>query len=442
MSSLNRGNYFKDRNNFFNALVAYNEALKKDNKKITGHFNSIGVYIELGLFYIALKESEIAVRNFEDGASDNLVPDYRLYSSRAWMKMEFELYESMNEDIHRCESLKKSPHLTTTIAKILYLLRSGKDVEIDSFVEETTLKYLSLDSLGYIAFEDIGDYGRFHFFLSKVFEVMGNFEQAIVQINSAIRINDTLLSYKYKLGELLFKSGNEFEANRIFDDLSRKSKKFLPYSFNQFEEGIITKTNRRGTKGTILTTSIFSGWDEIDFINTFPPNIKLEVGDLVSFKLDYYIVDGIRKGIAKNPKKTFSIHPRKLKSSTTFHCLINSTHNVNKNFNPTFFINVFYPEPFLFPFSMVVDKLSAENSELLNNKGFLFVEITFKIESSVVIVDQIKRISENNEFNFVDSPKPKKRMNSNRKSQSSGRICRVCQMDEWCGTDGCPMDPQ
>jgi len=22
------------------------------------------------------------------------------------------------------------------------------------------------------------------------------------------------------------------------------------------------------------------------------------------------------------------------------------------------------------------------------------------------------------------------------------RECSVCGMDEWCGTDGCPMDPQ
>ena len=23
-----------------------------------------------------------------------------------------------------------------------------------------------------------------------------------------------------------------------------------------------------------------------------------------------------------------------------------------------------------------------------------------------------------------------------------GRECPVCGMDEWCGTDGCPFDPQ
>ena len=25
---------------------------------------------------------------------------------------------------------------------------------------------------------------------------------------------------------------------------------------------------------------------------------------------------------------------------------------------------------------------------------------------------------------------------------SNGHECPVCGMDEWCGTDGCPMDPQ
>lgn len=23
-----------------------------------------------------------------------------------------------------------------------------------------------------------------------------------------------------------------------------------------------------------------------------------------------------------------------------------------------------------------------------------------------------------------------------------GRECSICGMDEWCGTDGCPLDPQ
>ncbi|MFT4757610.1 MAG: hypothetical protein ACI91R_002266 [Vicingaceae bacterium] len=26
--------------------------------------------------------------------------------------------------------------------------------------------------------------------------------------------------------------------------------------------------------------------------------------------------------------------------------------------------------------------------------------------------------------------------------ESYKRDCLVCGMDEWCGTDGCPMDPQ
>ena len=25
---------------------------------------------------------------------------------------------------------------------------------------------------------------------------------------------------------------------------------------------------------------------------------------------------------------------------------------------------------------------------------------------------------------------------------SNSRECSICGMDEWCGTDGCPMDPQ
>jgi tetratricopeptide (TPR) repeat protein len=428
MSSLNRGNYFKDRNNFYNALKAYLEAIKNDQKSISGHFNSIGVYIELGLFYVALEQSEIALRNFIRGDSDNLVEGFKLYSARAWMKMQFELYDSMNEDIQKCAALKKAPHLNSVKSQSIYLVKSLKDIELNTYLEEVHRQYYQMDSFSFIAFDDIGDFKRdLHFFMCKMYEAMGNLEKAIIEVNTAIKINNSVLSYQYKLGELLYKSDRKFEANRIYDDLSRKKKGFLPYQINQFQDGIITKTNRRGTKGTILTQTVFSGWDNIDFVNTIPLDTKLLVGD--------------RKGIARNIKKSLSIHPKKLNYNTTFHCLINSTHNINNNINQCYFVYAFYPESFLLSFSMVSDKISEENMKTLESKGFLFIEIEFNMQTNPISIVETRLIPENNQYNFVPPPKPPKRIGGYKK-ESSGRICRVCHMDEWCGTDGCPMDPQ
>jgi hypothetical protein len=439
MSSLNRGNYFSKRKNFYNALKEYSNAIKNEGDKTTGHFNASLTYRDLGLNKIALNQADIAVRNYKEDTYDRLVKEYELYSVRALMYELNGIFDLMQKDQDKCLEIKKTLHLSVVIQKIKVLLRTVKDEQLELYIQEIFEEFEKINHISYFLYNDFSDFKRnLHSYLCSVYEAMGDYSKAIREINSAIKLKDSVLNYHYRLGKLLFRCKNEVQAENIYKTIIQKVGETTPYRISQFQEGIIAKTNKDGTAGTILTNTIFNDWDIIEF----KTKMKVEdliIGDLVSIKLGYHIQQNIRKGITRNVKKTHSIHPKKLKKHTKFHCLINSSQNINNTVNQFYFINVFYPSSFLMSFSQIEDKLSDVQKEELLKKGFLFLEIELKYEGDSIAVVETRLISDNNQFNCMPPPK---KIRSQRQTYSSGKECPICQMDEWCGTDGCPMDPQ
>ena len=91
------------------------------------------------------------------------------------------------------------------------------------------------------------------------------------------------------------------------------------------------------------------------------------------------------------------------------------------------------------PYSKVDSMLSNEQREEMSKKGFIFLEMEFNNDGNKVTLMEMRTILDNNNFNYIP---PRRKVSTQRQTYSSGKECPVCQMDEWCGTDGCPMDPQ
>jgi len=182
-------------------------------------------------------------------------------------------------------------------------------------------------------------------------------------------------------------------------------------------------------------------WDIIEFRND-ESNFSLCAGDLVSLKLEYFTSQGLIKGVAYNLNKINSIRQYKLKHNQTFHCIINFSSNINKDITSLKYVFVFYPTKFLVPYSFIDKHLTENMLTELESKGYLFLEVDFIIESQLVKIKELRLIEKNNKFSKIIIPgNQRNQSRTSFKKNSNKKECQVCQMNEWCGTDGCPLDP-
>jgi hypothetical protein len=280
-------------------------------------------------------------------------------------------------------------------------------------------------------------------------------------MKKAIELKGKSTYYKYSCGRLYYLKNQKNESNKIMQELYNFSKYkvyMTPFKESILKRGIILSLN--GNKGNLITQTIFSEWDTISFELNNTNNLK--IGDVVCFNLKYILnYNNQNVGYAENLKKINEIEKMITKYkfvfgnqiSYNFHCIIKPTNNTLKEISfDNIYCYSFYPSESFISLNSILKFISIEMLDEIQRKKFIFVQLEV---NSFYEVTGLQNITEDNSFNELNHPKRllnEKKKKSRNQYQPIRRVkdsfcdneieCSICQLNEWCGTDGCPLDPQ
>ena len=487
MNFLEYGIHYHKKRNLYNSLVSFSKVLKENKSgiaKAVSYYRASSVYLNLGLYDIALKKIDASIKVMESEVIpkskkyDSLHSSFDfyglslertdvLYSKRAQINFvlnnskEYLIDCDKSNEIYNSKFLGHFNHSCFKL-KAIDLIRKNKKMFFHLFVTETLkIKLFERETVNFhTVFETnvMDKRWTYYYTASLLYRTINDFEKAIENIRKAIiEINENTNGYiwcKYFLGKLLYLTNQKTEANNIYEELKRTNKNLKYFEQSLFQKGIILSIDFDNNCGKIITKTIFKDWDLISFQNE---NIKiLKVGDIVNLKLEYVESDNFLIGFTDNIQKINSIEDTK--NYKKFHCIINSVSNLKLCLNESdFIVYSFYPTSFYIRFDSISEFLTDEIKNELNDNKFTFVEIEVENINNENKVTSLKRLKEDNQYTKENHPKEeivnekptdthyqkKPRDYSSIIGRSNNkRECSICQMDEWCGSDGCPLDPQ
>lgn len=421
----NVGIAYANEKNYFNALSFYLKSEKYEGIKILT-FNNIGnVFAELGLDEIALIYFDKCISRYENGERVKDAKYWLYYSNRAEVFRSYGDIELMQMDIEK--SLSINANGSNAYLELSKLQAKKCDFEMAVNYLNKALEFKPNDvymlrNRGFL-FQTIGEYAK-----SKQ-----DYEQAH-------RNSNTKQITLYELGKAYFQIGDYVSANECYNNFLKKDTWEVPYQFSNIYYGIIEGIEPEKGIGYILCKTWFSHFDRIKFSLSIT-EVSLTIGDVVQFTGAYSISDN-----------SFNLTPHKIESfvfrnenfykTKVYHAIITSSRLcLNSKSNITL-LEVFYPYQILLPFSLIEDKISEDINLQLKKFGYAFIEIGLSINPGAdPSISYVKKPDTSNSYSNY-----KLNLGKERYSEPASRIsdvhCHVCGMDEWCGTDGCPLDPQ
>lgn len=466
------------KGNYFNALLSYSSILKTNKSKteeVIARTNAASIYFELGLFEIALQQIEKCIQIIEKDLTilnqdSNWYAVARidfLYSRRARLHFVLDNHKNFVSDVEK--STLSNPALPNVTSEFIFstvlldLYRNNDLVNLEEKINVTISEY---EKSGILFFSESDDFVLYYAAASKIYELLGEFDKSIAFIEKALKMNK---GYKYTYGRLLFLANRKNEANNIRQSLIQDYKfanvlSLKPYKKAIFTKGIITSLDKKN--GTLITSTVFNNWDTL--ICEIDSQFVYEIGDVVDCKIEYILEQGKHKAFVKNP---FQINVIKSIGETyqflygksenfTLHCILKPTQNGSiEEIIENIYCYSFYPLNSFIPLSSFSKILALEVLKEVFQKKFCFVELEVTSEYQVSSINKIKESNIYDELNHVGKlikvPNPFKNPVNNRRNThpkkneryknnftTNGFECKICQMDEWCGTDGCPLDPQ
>lgn len=474
MSLLDRGIKYKDNNNLFNSILVYSKALKNSlsiEDLAILRMSAADIYLKLGLYEIAYKQIENCISILENNLkSPKRDSNYLLlcrfdkaYACRAELNFIMGNTNEFKKDIEQSNLVNpyyKNSSLDSEYIffyKAIELFKNNHLKELNAFIEETLS---SLEKNYFLVFEENFLYTLFYSSSSKIYECLNDLEKSSIYMKKASELKGKSIFYKYSCGRLFYLMNQKKESNKIIQELYSRSKYRLyltPFKDSVLKKGVIILLNEN--QGELITQTVFSEWDSIRFELKNPNNLK--IGDVVSFNLKYILIDNQNVGFAENLKKINEIQQMTIKYkfifgnqiSYNFHCIIKPINSALKKITlDNIYCYSFYPFESFISLNSIMNFISSEMIDEIQRKKFVFVELQV---NSLNEITSIQNIAENNSFNELNHPKRllnEKKKKSRNQYQPIRRVkysscnneneCSICQLNEWCGTDGCPLDPQ
>lgn len=406
---------------FFNAIQSYEISLSKEDHLLKGLNNIAVTLIQVGIQKEALLKLDRSISYYEKGRIEkDKAPELDYYNRAKLLRMLGKENEMQN-DIQKAFQLK--PNFVNCWLELAELnVQKG---EFDK-AEEAYSMAINVEQLKVYTWTA----------RAKFYQLFGQYEKAISDFLTANRISTKKTITLYNLGMTYHLSGNLQKANDCYAQCLKKGEIFPPYDEASFQYGIVLFADETRGFGFILGKTIFNDYDKIYFnlSDAFGTPIK---GSRVKFKCSYQMHKMQFTASAKCVSTDNTINDIRFKKSKVYHGIISIKQNAFKTSDDCKYIELFYPYRTFLPYSLVENKLDNEIISQLNRIGYSFVEMVVNIsETNTVSLDYIKSIKSNNTYsNKIVS---KRKTNRN---YDSGRMCYVCGMDTWCGTDGCPWDP-
>ena len=476
---INQAHNLQKKGNYCNALLLYSSILKTNKNRaeeVIVRSNAASIYFDLGLYEIALQQIEKCIKIIEND-STILNQDAKwyavaridfLYARRARLHFVMNNYENFINDVEKSTITNPAlPNFTSEfifLPVLLDLYRNNDLIGMEEKINVTIREYEESDVIFF--FPKWKEFDLYYTAASKIYELLGEFDKSIAFMEEALKMNK---DYKYRYGRLLFLANRKNEANNIRQTLIQDYKfanllSQRPYKKTLFTKGIITSLEKKN--GTAITATVFNDWDRINF--EIDNEFVYKIGDVVDCKIEYILEQGKHKAFVKNPLRINAIKSivenyqflYGKSENLTLHCILMPTRNGSiEEIIENIYCYSFYPLNRFIPLYAFSKILPVEILKEVFKKKFCFVELEVTSEYQVSGINKIKESNVYDDVNhdgkLIRLPNPFKKPVNNRRNTSLNRSerpnynfnnngveCKICQMDEWCGTDGCPLDPQ
>jgi len=468
------------KGNYYNALVLHSSILKLNKNKaveVIVRNNAASIYFDLGLYEIALQQIEKCLKIIENDSTilnqdSNWYAEARidfLYARRARLHFVMNNYENFVNDVEKSTITNPAiPNLTNEFIFLRVLLDLYRNNDLNKLEEKINLTIREYEESNVIFFfpDCCTEFELYYTAASKIYELLGKFDKSIAFMEEALKMNK---DYKYRYGRVLFLANRKNEANNIRQTLIQDYKfanllSQRPYKKTLFTKGIITSLDEKN--GTVITATVFNDWDRINF--EIDNEFVYKIGDVVDCKIQYILEQGKHKAFVKNPLRINAIKSivenyqflYGKSENLTLHCILRPTRNGPiEEIIENIYCYSFYPLKRFIPLYAFSKILPVEIQKEVFKKKFCFVELEVTSEYQVSGINKIKESNVyddvNHDVRLIELPNPfKKPVNDKRNTSlnryerpkynfnNNGVECKICQMDEWCGTDGCPLDPQ
>jgi tetratricopeptide (TPR) repeat protein len=409
-SYLNMGVAYDNENNFFNAIQAYETAISREHCLLKGLNNIAVTLTQIGMQKEALFKLNRSISYHENGKIERDKEIWKDYTNRAKLLRILGKENDMQNDIQK--SFQLNPEWANSWFEFARLrVHKGEF----NYAEEAFTKAINLEPSKIYVWTTRG----------KFYELIGQYEKAIADFVKANELSTKKRITLYNLGMSFFLSGNIQKANECYIQCINKGENFPQFDEFSYQYGIVLFVDKVKGFGFILGSTFFNDYDRIYFKISDCFTIPNK-GERVKFKCCYQMHKMQYTPSAKHIRVDNTITDHRFKKSKVYHAIISIKQNAFKSSDECKYIEIFYPNRTILPFSLVENKLDIVTIEQLNKVGYSFVELMVNIsDSNIVELDYIKPIKLNNTYNC--------KVVSTRRKYSG--------MDEWCGTDGCPWDP-
>lgn len=422
-SYLNLGFAYDCEGNFYNALMAYVGAIYYEDANIKGRNGRGMIYSELGLQVLGLQEIQRCIYSLEKQQPINKIESAKYYSNRAGFFRMLDKNEEMILDLKKADLLCRNFANVWIEESIFHINNCNFGIAVDCL--NKAIKY---DESIVYSWRN----------RAKLFILLGDYERALYDIQKAYDLSRIKKNTLYELGFCYYLNGEMQKAEYLYKEYVSKFGWKETYDESLFQVGIIQNINHNNGQGHVLGSSWFNDFDSICF-NVSDSKGILSNGQRVRFKIKYIEENNhyIPKATDLEPYKYFRVGNQN--APQIFHAIINSNKHTFKSIPGFTYVMLFYPEKTLLEYSLIESALDENLRKELSLFGYSFIEIELKFDKNFMpSLVSIKSLSQPNQYSNKSVFRRSKTILND---FPSGRKCRICGNNFWCGSDGCPLDP-
>ena len=441
---LDLANAYEKQNNYYNAILAYQEIISRQ-ETVCGGFNNIAViFNNLGLQRHAFSFYSKAISHFEEGKCLLNSEAWKYYNNRAHYYSFLDKKELMYIDIKRALSLNPGfgeVFFAKTKFEILNNQKIDDNFEFNSFLPPEHEKAKLFYRTG-MAYEKVRENQKaLENFLKS--DELKRSKESLYQIGKQyfnLGIFDEARKY-FSLSQtyISFPAWHQREkAHDLLPELETQDSFREAYDKVSIQFGIVQMVDIVNSVGFILGNTWFNKFDTIKFEFKNCAIIP-QKEDRVRFELDYIFYNGKYRPIAKCVEIHNHTNNPKFFEKKIFHCIVHGGQNTFKSFSNFKYILCYYPSRTFLPFAAIEQNLGRLAHFQLKRTGHIFMEISIEIQDLLPKVVSCKPIKPENKYATKKISSRSKRYSTNEHFDYSW-TCSICDGDT---STGCQMsDPQ
>ncbi len=465
---INMGNAYDKEHNRYNAILAYQYAISKEEPINLALNNVTCTLFHIGLQFEALNKINKCISNFERGKGGGRDP-WMYYCNRGLLLGWLGKDEAMRSDLSKSLTYKSTASNDRNLA--VYELKDGNIENAENLYSTAIEK----SEPGELCFNLLLR-GEFYYVIKDFLSALTDFQQAL-ELASTDKPSATSSRLAeratYFLGKIYHEMGDFYHSNKYYfslcklmllseshlgkfdipedidgflDDLKNKKEDVFSESYPKYDDitqvGIVLSIDEKKGFGFVLGKTIFNPYDSIYF-RISDSQVGIKRGDRVKFQIGYHKRNGKYSVRVVKLQKHDSISDIRFRVHNIYHAVVVSKQCAFRS-NNTKYVEIFYPLRTFIAYDRIAANLNSRLIERITERGFAFIEIDMVVlDSGELEFNSIKEISIKNSFSdkYVQVRYDQsERKISNWRGLRSKWSCFVCDGNE---DTGCLMsDPQ